>query len=89
MARAYNKMALIRIFEKKEMVWVLGRPIITNKHAGGKFKPNWEGPYIIEIVYKEGAYQLVDADGRRLMPPINVRFLKQKLFCHLRFKSHF
>ncbi|XP_039138784.1 uncharacterized protein LOC120276118 [Dioscorea cayenensis subsp. rotundata] len=51
MARAYNKMARIRTFEKGEMVWVLRRPIITNKHAGGKFKSNWEGPYIIEVVY--------------------------------------
>ena len=76
-ARAYNKMARIRTFEKGEMVWVLRRPIITNKHAGGKFKPNWEGPYIIVIVYEGGAYQLVDADGRRPMPPINARFLKK------------
>ena len=77
MARAYNKMARIRTIEKGEMVWVLRRPIITNKHIGGKFKPNWEGPYIIVIVYKGGAYQLVDADRRRPMPPINARFLRK------------
>ena len=34
MARAYNKMARVRIFEKGEMVWVLSRLIITNKYAG-------------------------------------------------------
>ncbi|XP_039131869.1 uncharacterized protein LOC120268610 [Dioscorea cayenensis subsp. rotundata] len=79
MARAYNKMAHIRTFEKGEMVWVLRRPIITNKHPGGKFKSNWEGPYIIEVVYEGGSYHLVDADGRRPMSPINTRFLKKIL----------
>ena len=40
MARAYDKMARIRIFKKGQMVWVSRRPITTNKYAGGKFKPN-------------------------------------------------
>ena len=59
------------------MIWVLRRPIITDKYAGGKFKPNWEGPYIIETVYEGGAYQLIATDGQRPMPPINARVLKK------------
>lgn len=76
MVRAYKKIAHIRIFNKGEMVWVLRWVNITNKHSRGKFKPNWEGSYIIKVVYKGGAYQLIDDDGRRPMPPINAHFLK-------------
>jgi hypothetical protein len=46
----------------------------------GKFEPKWEGPYAIEQAYDGGAYQLVDPQGARPMPPINGRFLK-KILC--------
>lgn len=48
-----------------------------NQHTGGKFKPISEGPFVNEKVSDGGAYQLVDMKGKRLMPPINGRFLKK------------
>jgi len=43
----------------------------------GKFQPKWEGPFIIETVYSNGAYRLITLDGDTLMMPINGRFLKK------------
>ena len=76
MARAYDKMARIRQFTQGELVLVLRRPII-GRHIGPKFQSNWEGPYVIEKVFDGGAYQLVNQDGERVMPPINGRYLKK------------
>ena len=76
MARAYDKMARVRAFQQGELVLVLKRPII-GRHIGPKFSPNWEGPYVIEKVYEGGAYQLIDHEGERPMPPINGRYLKK------------
>ena len=76
MSRAYNKLVRNRAFEVGDLVLVLRRPtIISHKHKR-KFEPIWEGPYIIEIIYEGGAYQLVDFEGERPMPPINGRHLK-------------
>nr|CAD1827450.1 unnamed protein product [Ananas comosus var. bracteatus] len=77
MASAYNKLTRYRTFNVRELVLALRRPIIINKHAGKKFDPNWEGPYVVVKAYEGGAYQLIDAKGERPMPPINGRFLKK------------
>jgi hypothetical protein len=77
MARAYNKLVKQRVFKRGELVLVLRRPIVVTHKTKGKFEPKWEGPYIIEQVYDGGAYQLVDGQGERPMPPINGRFLKK------------
>jgi hypothetical protein len=45
--------------------------------AKGKLEPKWEGPFVIEQVYDGGAYQLINQEGERPMPPINGRFLKK------------
>ena len=77
MVRAYDKLVKQRVFKKGELVLVLRRPIIITHKTKGKFEPKWEGPYVIEQVYDGGAYQLVDQQGSRPMPPINGRFLKK------------
>jgi len=77
MARAYDKLVKRRVFRKGELVLVLRRPIVVTHKTKGKFEPKWEGPYVIEQVYDGGAYQLVDQQGARPMPPINGRFLKK------------
>ena len=42
-----------------------------------KFQPKWEGPFVIETVYSNGAYHLMTSDGDLLMMPINDKFLKK------------
>ena len=80
MSRAYDKAVRHRAFKEGDLVLVLKRPIIVAHKSRGKFEPKWEGPYVIEKVYDGGAYQLVDHDGKRPIPPINGRFLKKYYF---------
>jgi hypothetical protein len=77
MVRAYDKLVKQRIFQKSELVLILRRPIVITHKTRGKFEPKWEGPFIIEQVYDGGAYQLVDHQGLRPMPPVNRRYLKK------------
>jgi ribonuclease HI/transposase InsO family protein len=80
MARAYDKAVRYRAFQEGDLVLVLRRPIVVTHKTGGKFEAKWEGPYVVEKAYEGGAYQLVDHDGKRPMPPINGRFLKKYYF---------
>jgi len=42
-----------------------------------KFQPKWEGPFVVESVYLNGAYRLITMNDDTLMMPINGRFLKK------------
>jgi len=42
-----------------------------------KFQPKWEGPFVVESVYLNGAYRLINSEGDILMMPINGKFLKK------------
>jgi hypothetical protein len=77
MIRPYDKLVKQRVFQKGEHALVLRRPIIITHKTKGKFEPKWEGPLIIEQVYDGGAYQLVDHQSLRPMPPVNGRYLKK------------
>jgi len=77
MARAYDKLVKWRAFRRGELVLVLWRPIVVTHKTKGKFEPKRDGPYVIKQAYDGGAYQLVDQQGERPMPPINGRFLKK------------
>ena len=43
----------------------------------GKFQPMWEGPFVVETVYSNGAYRVVDPNGGMLMMPNNGKFMKK------------
>ena len=45
--------------------------------AGGKLRPNWEGPYCITSVASIGAYYLEDLDEHVIPHPWNVNNLKR------------
>ena len=77
MVRSYDKLVKPRVFKKGELVLVLRRPIVLMGKSKGKFEPKWEGPYIVEQAYDGGAYQLIDQEGKRPMPPINGKYLKK------------
>ena len=70
-----DKLVKSRVFRKGELVLVLRRPIVIKGKAKGKLEPKWEGPFVIEQVCDDGAYQLINQEGERPMPPINGRFL--------------
>ena len=77
MTKAFNKKVKQRVFQKGDLVLVVRRPMIMTYKTKGKFQPKWEGPFVIETVYSNGAYRLMTSDGDLLMMPINGKFLKK------------
>ena len=71
----FNKKVKPRSFQVGDLVLVFRRPIITTHRTGNKFTLKWDGPYVVQEVYTNGAYKLIDNDGVRISP-INGKFLK-------------
>jgi len=43
----------------------------------GKFQPKWEGPFVVDTVYSNGAYRLANPNCDKLIMSINDKFLKK------------
>ncbi|XP_074301284.1 uncharacterized protein LOC141632658 [Silene latifolia] len=76
MSRAFNKKVRPRSFQVGDLVLAIRRPIITSHKPVGIFTSKWDGPYVVQEVYTNGAYKIVDEDGV-LIGPINGKFLKR------------
>ena len=76
-SKAFNKKVKQRVFQKGDLVLAVRRPMIMTHKTKGKFQPKWEGPFVIETVYSNGAYRLMTSDGDLLMMPVNGKFLKK------------
>ena len=74
--RAFNKNVKPRSFQQGDLVLAIQRPINTLHKIGNKFTSKWDGPYVVQEVYTNDAYKIVDKDGIRV-GPINARFLKR------------
>ena len=75
--RAFNKKVKERTFKKGDLILAVRRPMVMTYKTKGKFLPKWEGPFVVESVYSNGAYRLIIPDGDTLMMPINSKFLKK------------
>ena len=75
--RAFNKKVKERTFKKGDLVLAIRRPMVMTHKTKGKFQPKWEGSFVVESVYSNGAYRLVTPDGDTLMMPINGKYLKK------------
>ncbi|XP_069144102.1 uncharacterized protein [Solanum lycopersicum] len=76
LSRAFNQKVRLRCFQVGDQVLAIRRPIITSHKSGGKFTSKWDGSYVVQESYSNGAYKLVDVDGLRT-GPINAQFLKR------------
>src|ERR1700734_1451637 len=76
-SKAFNKKVRERIFKKGDIVLAVRRPMVMTHKKTDKFNNKWEAPFVIESVYSNGAYRLINHDGGRLMMPINDKFLKK------------
>ncbi|CAM8996545.1 unnamed protein product [Rhodiola kirilowii] len=76
LSRAFNRKVRPRSFQKGDLVLAVRRPIITSHKTGSKFKAKWDGPYVVQEAYTNGAYKIVDQEGLRV-GPINGKFLKR------------
>ena len=75
--KAFNKKVRERIFKKGDVVLAVRRPMVLTHKTKENFQPKWEGLFVIESVYSNGAYCLITPDGDTLMMSINGRFLKK------------
>ena len=41
----------------------------------GKFRPNWEGPYLVKIVLPKGAARISDLEENEFTEPVNLDHL--------------
>ena len=76
LSSAFNKRVKPQSFQVGDLVLAVRRPIITTHRTGNKFTSKWDGPYVVQEVYTNGAYKLIDNDGGRI-GPINGKFLKR------------
>ena len=75
LSSAFNKRVKPQSFQVGDLVLAIRRPIIITHCIGNKFTSKWDGPYVVQEVYTNGAYKLIDNDGVRI-GPINGKFLK-------------
>jgi len=75
--RAFNKKVKKQTFKKGDHVLAVRRPMVMTHKTKGKFQPKWEGPFVVETVYSNGAYRLTTSEGNTLMMLNNRRFLKK------------
>ena len=38
----------------------------------GKFRPNWEGPYLVKVILSKGAIKISDMEGNEFTEPVNL-----------------
>ncbi|KAM2959948.1 hypothetical protein FF1_029703 [Malus domestica] len=76
LSKAFNKKVRPRSFQTGNLVLALRRPIVTTHKTKSKFTSKWDGPYVIQEVYTNGAYLIMAEDGLKI-GPINGRFLKR------------
>ena len=76
MASSFDKKVRERAFKKGDLVLAVRRPMILTRKSKEKFEPKWEGPYVIDKVYSNGANAILTIEGERCMMPINGKFLR-------------
>ena len=74
-ARAYNRKIKPGKIKEGDLVLKLTKSIMTDPR--GKFKPNWEGPYLVKKLFSKGAVTLSDLEGNDFREPINLEKLKK------------
>ena len=74
-ARAYNKKIKPVKIKEGDLILKLTRPIMTD--LKGKFKLNWEGPYLTKKLFSKGTAILSYLEGNEFKEPINLDKLKK------------
>ena len=59
---------------QENLILAVRRPMVMTHNTKEKFQPKWEGPFVLESVYSNGAYHLINPEGDILMMPIMANF---------------
>ena len=74
-ARSFNRKVRPRHFEAGDLV--LRKVLPLPPELGGKFAPNYRGPYIVKKTLPGGALILTEMDGRQFSNPVNSDAVKK------------
>ena len=77
MAESFDKKVRQRAHKKGDLVLAVKRPMVFAHKSKSKFEPKWEEPFVINKVFSNGTYALLNVEGDRCMLPINGKFLKR------------
>ena len=73
--RAFNKKVRPNKIKERDLVLKQSRPLAMDPR--GKFRPNWEGPFLVKKILRNGATRLTDLEGNEYKEPINIDMLKK------------
>ena len=73
--RAFNKKVNPGKIKAGDMALKQSRAIVFDPR--GKFRPNWEGPYLVKTVLPKGAARISDLEGNEFTEPVNLDCLKK------------
>ena len=74
-AQAFNKKVKISKFQEGDLVLKQARSVPFDPR--GKFKPNWEGPYLVKKILPKGIVRMSDLEGNEFSEPMNLDRLKK------------
>ncbi|XXG76871.1 hypothetical protein AAC387_Pa08g1144 [Persea americana] len=77
MVGSFDKKVRQHAHKKGDLVLAVKRPTVFAHKSKGKFEPKWEGPFVIDKVFSNGAYAFPNMEGDICIFPINDKFLKQ------------
>ncbi|KAI5588689.1 hypothetical protein BDE02_05G114500 [Populus trichocarpa] len=73
-----NKLCKVRScsFQEVDLILAIRRSIIMSKCMGNKFLSKWNDPFMVQEVYTNEAYKIIDENGLKI-GPVNDKFLKR------------
>ena len=74
-ARAFNKKVKPEKIKAGDMVLKQSKAIVFDPRD--KFRPNWEGPYLVRTVLPKRAAKISDLEGNEFIEPVNLDRLKK------------
>ena len=77
MAGSFDKRVRQRANKKGDLVLAVKRPMVFAHKSKGKFEPKWEGLFVIDEVFSNGAYALLKMEGDICKLPTNGKFFKR------------
>ena len=73
--RAFNKKVKPGKIKAGDIVLKQSRAIVFD--PTGRFRLNWEGPYLVKTILPKGATRISDLEGNEFTEPVNLDRLKK------------
>jgi len=62
-SRAFNKKVKEQTFKKGDLILAVKRPMVMTHKTKGNFQRKWEGLFMVESVYSNGANCLINPEA--------------------------